>query len=718
MASLIPGYEYDIFISYRQKDNKGDKWVSEFVDALKTELESTFKEDITVYFDINPHDGLLETHDVDASLKDKLKCLIFIPIISRTYCDPKSFAWEHEFKVFVEQASQDQFGLKVKLPGGNIASRVLPVRIYDLDTNDIKLYESILGGVIRGVDFIYNSSGVNRPLRANEDHPQDNLNKTYYRDQINKVANAAKEIFTSLKKKNQHEDEFGKEVVITKPGSTKKLKPKIILASAIALLLILLGYFFIPKLLESPKLIEKSIAVLPFRNLSNDTAQIYFCDGFMEEILDNLQKVKGFTVRSRTSSDQYRNTQKPITAIGNELNVNYLIEGSVGREGNNLKIWVQLIDSKADKHIWSNEYLREMTIDQIFSIQSEIAKAVALELKAVLTPDEIKNIEKRPTENIDAYNDFLLGDHYAVKRTEKNLLQAIVYYESAISKDPKFALAYAGIATAYMSLVFDANWLPEGAYHKAREAVLKALDLDNDLSEAHTVLGSIKLHYDWDIKAAEKEFDTAIKLNPNNSSAYSAYATLLDIACDFNEALERFKQALALDPNSEDMRFWYGYYLYQAFKTDTAILILKKGVEDDPFSARKHYILGYVYLESGENIKAEKELEIATELDPIPQPYYLYLGVAYNRAGKPGETKRLLEKLNALEKENNKVSFGKAVLLAELGEADQSIYWLKKAYEERHQYLLYLKKSGPIIFSSIHSDSRFLVIYHKIWPDN
>ena len=154
MASLILGYEYDIFISYSQKDNKHDGWVTEFVDNLKGELESTFKEEISVYFDINPHDGLLETHDVDASLKDKLKCLIFIPIISRTYCDPKSFAWEHEFKAFVELASHDQFGLKIKLPNGNVANRVLPVRIYDLDTNDIKLCESVLGGVLRSVDFI------------------------------------------------------------------------------------------------------------------------------------------------------------------------------------------------------------------------------------------------------------------------------------------------------------------------------------------------------------------------------------------------------------------------------------------------------------------------------------------------------------------------------------------------------------------------------------
>jgi len=224
MSSIIEGYNYDIFISYRQKDNKHDGWVTEFVKNLEGELESTFKEEISVYFDINPHDGLLETHDVDESLKEKLRCLVFIPIISRTYCDPKSFAWEHEFKAFVEQASSDQFGLKVKLPNGNVASRVLPVRIYDLDNPDIKLCETMLGGVLRCVDFIYKSAGVNRPLRANEDHPQDNFNNTYYRDQINKVANSIKEIVRGLKGEPM---EFGselKEVYATaeKPASHEK----------------------------------------------------------------------------------------------------------------------------------------------------------------------------------------------------------------------------------------------------------------------------------------------------------------------------------------------------------------------------------------------------------------------------------------------------------------------------------------------------------------
>jgi len=197
MPSTISGYNYDIFISYRQKDNKGDRWVSEFVNALKDELESTFKEEISIYFDINPHDGLLETHDVDESLKEKLKCLVFIPIISRTYCDPKSFAWEHEFKVFVEQASQDQYGLKVRLPNGNVANRVLPVHIYDLDMEDIKLCESILSSVLRGIEFIYKEPGVNRPLKP-DDNEKLNLNKTKYRNQINKVANAIKELINGI----------------------------------------------------------------------------------------------------------------------------------------------------------------------------------------------------------------------------------------------------------------------------------------------------------------------------------------------------------------------------------------------------------------------------------------------------------------------------------------------------------------------------------------
>src|SRR5664279_6559369 len=229
MASIVPGYEYDIFISYRQKDNKYDGWVTEFVDNLKRELEATFKEEISVYFDINLHDGLLETHDVDASLKEKLKCLIFIPIISRTYCDPKSFAWEHEFKAFIEQAIGDQFGMQVKLPNGNVANRVLPIQLYDLNAEDKALFEKELGGVLRAIYFIYKEPGVNRPLTP-EDEEKKNLNNTRYRNQINKTANAIREIIAGLKtepleitNEKPHHQESWKEVRTTEKLTRKSL---------------------------------------------------------------------------------------------------------------------------------------------------------------------------------------------------------------------------------------------------------------------------------------------------------------------------------------------------------------------------------------------------------------------------------------------------------------------------------------------------------------
>ncbi len=220
MPSLIQGHEYDIFISYRQKDNKYDGWVTEFVTNLKKELEATFKDEVSVYFDENPHDGLLETHQVGQSLLSKIKSVIFIPIISQTYCDPKSFAWQHEFIAFNKMAKADRFGREVKLSGGNVASRVLPIKIHDLDTEDKVLLEQELGGVLRSVEFIFKSAGVNRPLKPNDDRTE-NLSHTYYRDQINKVANAVKEIIQGLKN-----FDGPKEAVLTASRSKEIAQPE------------------------------------------------------------------------------------------------------------------------------------------------------------------------------------------------------------------------------------------------------------------------------------------------------------------------------------------------------------------------------------------------------------------------------------------------------------------------------------------------------------
>ena len=182
MASILPGFEYDIFISYRHNDNRSG-WVTEFVNALQEELAATIKEPLSIYFDKNPHDGLLETHNVDKSLEGKLKCLIFIPIISQTYCDPKSFAWQHEFVVFNKLAQADQLGRDIKLSNGNVASRILPIKIHELDAADKAVLENEIGGMLRPIDFIYKEPGVNRPLTST-DAKIDNQNKTDYKNHL------------------------------------------------------------------------------------------------------------------------------------------------------------------------------------------------------------------------------------------------------------------------------------------------------------------------------------------------------------------------------------------------------------------------------------------------------------------------------------------------------------------------------------------------------
>jgi TolB-like protein len=556
MPSLIPGYEYDIFISYRQKDNKYDGWVTEFVENLKKELEATFKEEISVYFDINPHDGLLETHDVDESLKDKLKCLVFIPIISRTYCDPKAFAWENEFKTFVETASKDQFGLKVKLPGGNVANRVLPVQIHDLDIEDKKLVENELGGHLRGIEFIYKEHGVNRPLRANEDHPQDNLNKTYYRDQVNKVANAVKEIITALKKLNQHPEEVVKEDFEVKSVPRKNHKTTIIAGLVIALVLIILGFLFIPKLFKPEEEIEKSIAVMPFKNDSPDQERMYFINGTMEAVLDNLCKIKDLRVPGRTSVEQYRDNPKPVRTIAGELNVNYILEGSGHRDGDNVRLHVQLLDARKDQHLWSKTY--DANIEDIFSMQSEIAQLVAAEIKAIITPEEKQIIERVPTYDLTAWDYYQRGREES--KNNRGKLRSVGYvsdnknrtaleraedlYRKALEYDSTFAQAYTGLAWVYYEKQYWEAFLSESYLDSVLILADIALSYDNQLSEAYSIKGQYYRQI-GNPEQALREFEEAIKFNPNDWIAYYHEGSLYwRVFEDFKKSIEYFHEAV------------------------------------------------------------------------------------------------------------------------------------------------------------------------------
>jgi len=481
MASLFPGYEYDIFISYRQKDNKYDGWVTEFVDNLKRELEATFKEDISVYFDINPHDGLLETHDVDASLKEKLKCLVFIPVISRTYCDPKSFAWEHEFKAFVENASGDQFGLKVKLPGGNIANRILPVRIHDLDTNDIQLCESLLGGVLRGVEFIYKEPGVNRPLTPDDDD-RNNLNKTKYRNQINKIANAIKEIVSGLlaaddlsvkeKASDQlpwEEAKKGKsEAYKEKQANTKKRKLFSGIFTVILLALLATLYVY-PKLikqdtLESLKSTGKkiSVAVMPFQNMTNDTAWNGYQNVIQMNLISALTNSGELNVRQEGTiaslikvQEKTQNisfSQSVASAISKKLNADIFIYGNLQKAGPKVRLNAQLINTNTNNVLKSIEIEGPYNIDQLPGITDSLRREVTDFLLISKLIKENPWFGQFPvmSGSPEAYRYFIYGDK--AKNTAVNmqdLARAEDWFKKSLAADSNFFYPMNGLIDVY-----------------------------------------------------------------------------------------------------------------------------------------------------------------------------------------------------------------------------------------------------------------------------
>jgi TolB-like protein len=582
MTSIIEGYNYDIFISYRQKDNKFDGWVTRFVGDLKKELEATFKEDISIYFDENPHDGLLETHIVDSSLKEKLKCLIFIPIISQTYCDPKSFAWQNELMAFNKMAKDDAYGRDITLANGNVASRILSVKIHELDAIDQKVIEDETGGVLRAIEFIYSEPGVNRPLNPDDD-ARENLNRTKYRNQINKVANTVKDIIESIKKYDKQDEEILKNVKKEKPVPSRYLNKRIIIASIIALALILFGIFFIPRLLKTLEPIEKSIAVLPFRNDSSDDSTEYFMNGVLDELITRLQLIKELRVISRTSVEQYREINKTIPEIANELDVNYIVEGSGQKSGNSLRMRVQLIRANRESHIWANNFEQgKLNLNDYFKIQASFAEAIAKELNAVITPGEKQLMNTVPTERLEAYDAYLKGHFYYQKITPNDMDIAMQYFELAKELDPEFALPYVGIGLVWFGRQVIGAAVPEEAGPKVMTAFMKALELDSTIAEVHYTLAIMNAYGMWDWKNAESEFKKANAINPNYADARAMYSHLLNFLGRPKEAMEQMELALKLDPNNPTHLVTYSHDLLFVQRYDEVISVSRELFDKNP----------------------------------------------------------------------------------------------------------------------------------------
>lgn len=583
MASLIPGYEYDIFISYRQKDNKHDGWVTEFVNNLKGELESIFKDDITIYYDENPHDGLLETHDVDASLKEKLKCLVFIPILSRTYCDTRSFAWKHEFEAFVEMASRDRFGLKVRLQNGNIVSRVLPVRIHDLDPSDASLFSSVIGGSIRSIDFIYLASGVNRPLFPKEEKSHENLNKTNYRDQINKLGNSIKDMISAMVNHSGSAEPVDEAISISRKTVQKSRAP--VVAGIIMLLAIVSAVLLFPGRFFSRKTLEKSIAVLPLIYDSPADTNQYFMNALMGNVLTHLQEIRDLSPRSRTSAEKFRNTSKTIPEIARELRVNYIVESVGQKTGNtiNLNVTLYRADRAKEARLWGRKYEQEIRdAKDIFSIESRLAEDIAKELEAVITPMEKQRIEKAPTANLSAYEDYLLGQSYLKRFYDQDYDAAMKYFEQAKDKDPAYALAYVGISETWIMRGLSSYSSIREVTPRAIAAFNKAYELDSTLSEVHVCRSWIQNFLLYDCRGAEISCLKALALNPNNAEVRTGYANVLVPLGRLKEATEQIEIAQKLDPLGLDSKGPYCVILFCSGRYDEAIEEFREFLNIDP----------------------------------------------------------------------------------------------------------------------------------------
>jgi len=675
MSSIIEGYNYDIFISYRQKDNKHDGWVTEFVNNLKGELESTFKEEISVYFDINPHDGLLETHDVDESLKEKLKCLVFIPIISRTYCDPKSFAWEHEFKAFVEHATKDQFGLKVKLPNGNVASRVLPVRIHDLDNEDVKCYEGITGGIMRTMDFVFRTaSGVNRPLKSREDHPGDNLNKTYYQDQINKVALAIKEIVQGMKTepsqvvkvKDRSEESFKeikKDLKIDLKPDTNAGRWKLLSVVIIVAIVVIASIFAYPKIFKRNTL-EKlrstgerlAVAVMPFKNMTNDTTWNVWQDGIQDILINNLTNSEEFVVRqiesvsnliqSKGLANYASITPAIAKVISQKLEANIFIYGSIKQVGTTIRLNVKLIDNK------SGETYKSFQIDGIADNILQITDSLSIMVRSFLIISELREQNalyfQNPvsTNSPDAYRFYLMGK----KAFNKNdFPEAIRLLFQAIEIDSNYIDAQLKIPSAFGN---------QGLYKQAKEWCLKLYAKKDKM----TLKQNINLHYIYadcfetpyeSIKYLSqlKEIDDQ---NPNIYYNLGVENTLVN---QFDKAIPEFKKALEIYKKWSVKPSWINNYTN----------------------------LGFVYHETGQ-YKEEKKLYKQAEQD-FPDDFDLiYRQAVLSLAeGNTNSANRYTEKLKTIFKSNfstNEVAISwiMANVYSDAGLTDQAEINIRKSF--------------------------------------
>ncbi|UCD58029.1 MAG: protein kinase, partial [Candidatus Hydrogenedentota bacterium] len=458
-----------------------------------------------------------------------------------------------------------------------------------------------------------------------------------------------------------------------------------------------------------------SIAVLPFVNMSADPDQEYFCDGLAEEIINALTQIKDLHVVARTSAFFFKGKDVKIRDVGKELNVKTVLEGSVRKAGNRVRITAQLVNVVDGYHIWSERYDREL--DDVFAIQDEITTTIVKKLRPKLLHEERPIIARRQTIDLEAYNLYLRGRYFWNKRTEEGQRKAFEYFKRAIAKDPGCALAYAGLADFYIMRMILFTLPPKESLPKVKEAALKALELDDNLAEAHVSLAYVR-NYEWDWEGAEQEYRQAIELNPGCADAHCWYALHLMYMARFDEAIQEIEQARELDPLSVPINRYAGMIFLNSRRYDEAIEASKRAIEMEPDIPYVRLDLGLAYFGNSMVEEAMLELEKEKALSGRSNAAAdTAIGVASALMGERGKAQKILDRLLEQSAEQYIPPFFCALLYFSLGENELGFEWLEKAYDEHDSYLSFLKVQPSLELLNLHSEPRYITMLKKIGLD-
>jgi eukaryotic-like serine/threonine-protein kinase len=495
-------------------------------------------------------------------------------------------------------------------------------------------------------------------------------------------------------------------------GKIKRHKRNMLLTLASAILaaaVVAYSFFFVA---PAPLPNEKSIAVLPFENLSEEKSNAYFADGIQDEILTRLSKIADLKVISRTSTQRYKHTSQSPSQIAHQLGVANLLEGSVQKTNDQVRVNVQLITAANDTHLWAETYDRKLT--DIFVVESDIATTIAKTLQARLTGAEKAAIAKRPTANREVYELYLKGRFFWNKRTAADLRKAIEYFNQALDKDPGYAPAYAGLTDAYLILSQYGAASPADSFPQAIAAAKKAIELDDTLAEAHTSLACSLAYYNFDFEQSVKEFERAIELNPNYATAHHWLSNgVLSALGQFERAIAEGKRAVELDPLSLVINTDLGQDFFYARRYDEAIVHLRKTIEMDPRFYFAHWVLGTALQLKGQLSEAVAEYSKAVELNDDPSVLAL-LGQAYARAGKRDEAQKILVRLSEEAKSRYVQAYSFVLMYLALSDKERAIDEMERAYRERDANVAQIR-TDPML-DDLRGNQRFETLVKQIIP--